>query len=284
MYRHPHFDLLMHDDGELADFINGSVYQRATLHEWPLSCVQRVIHYDARRYIYKAQSGPTVEAEFYAAARSPLLVSARTLYRDERYACLLLEHLEAPRLDALSPNPQAAVSVVDCLLDEIAQIEIARPWRNFPHYLDLRTPKKWLALIAETHKRLAGLVEAGLFHQVSLRQAQGLKAWASSPEVLEIYQGPVGLVHGDLAGDNVFCLADGSYRVVDWQRPILGPTIIDRVTLLSSLGVDPARHASPGARRMRDFLLVHWFVECAWQWFPPGRAVYDRMVAELLVE
>jgi hypothetical protein len=283
MYKHPHFDLLLHDNRELEQYIHGSVYQRVTLHEWPLSCVQRVVHYDARRYIYKAQSEPTVEAEFYAAARSKLLVGARTLYREGPYACLLLEHLEAPRLEDLHLGEEEAQVATRLILDEIAHIAPARARQALSHYLDLSTPKKWAGLVKATQARLEALVEAGTFCQVSRAAARDLENWASIPAVLNLYAGPVGLAHGDLTGDNVFVLQDGSYRVIDWQRPILAPAAVDRVALLQSLGCDAAKHTSEGALRMRNFLLIHWCVECARRWFPPGSATYDRMVAGLLV-
>ncbi len=142
MHKHPHFDLLLHDDGELAGYINGPVYQRVTLHEWPLSCVQRVVHYDARRFIYKAQSGPTVEADFYAAALSKLLVGGRTIYREGPYTCLLLENLEAPPLASLGLPEVEALRVGRDLLDEIARIG-----GKYPVYLDVSSPAKWTALV-----------------------------------------------------------------------------------------------------------------------------------------
>ncbi len=73
MHRHPYFDLMLHDDDELSALLGSRVVERTTLHEWPLSCVQRVTTADGTRIIYKAQAAPTIEPEFYAVARSPLL-------------------------------------------------------------------------------------------------------------------------------------------------------------------------------------------------------------------
>ena len=77
--------------------------ERATLHEWPLSCVQRLTTSDGARVIYKSQFGPTVEPQFYAEARSDLLVPARTIYQAKGHACMLLESVDAPLLEELYP-------------------------------------------------------------------------------------------------------------------------------------------------------------------------------------
>jgi hypothetical protein len=93
VYRHPYFDLWLHNDDELAPFVQGDIAQRVTLHQWPLSCVQRLTTVDGRTLIYKAQFGPTVESEFYANARSDLLPWAQTIYVQDGYACMLFEFM-----------------------------------------------------------------------------------------------------------------------------------------------------------------------------------------------
>ena len=40
--RHPYFDLRLHDDQELESHLSTKIVERITLHEWPLSCVQRL--------------------------------------------------------------------------------------------------------------------------------------------------------------------------------------------------------------------------------------------------
>ena len=79
MDAHPYFNLWLHSDDELSGLLTSQVVERTTLHEWPLSCVQRLRLDDGRRVIYKAQFSEGVEAAFYAAARSPLLVGCRPL-------------------------------------------------------------------------------------------------------------------------------------------------------------------------------------------------------------
>ncbi len=277
MHKHPHFDLLLHDDGELAGYINGPVYQRVTLHEWPLSCVQRLVHYDARRFIYKAQAGPTVEADFYAAARSKLLVRARTIYREGPYTCLLLENLEAPHMENLGLPEEEALRAGRELLDEIARIG-----GTIPVYLDISSPARWTALVEETLTLLMDLVNNGTFRRVNGDMVESVPGWALGKTVLTLFDGPSGLVHGDLSGDNVFLLPDG-YRVIDWQRPLLGPAGLDLATWVESLGYDPARHVTPAVLQVQNFLHLCWWAECASRWFPAGHETYDRLSAEVMI-
>lgn len=42
MHRHPHFNLWLHHSDELAVHIGAAIREQVTLHEWPLSCVQRI--------------------------------------------------------------------------------------------------------------------------------------------------------------------------------------------------------------------------------------------------
>lgn len=99
MDSHPFFDLRLHSDGELADLIGETLVERVTLHQWPLSCVQRIAGTSGKTRIYKAERGPTVEHRFYAQARSPLLPGARTVYEKDGYVCLLIEYVDAPHFD-----------------------------------------------------------------------------------------------------------------------------------------------------------------------------------------
>lgn len=55
MHRHRHFDLWLHDDEELVPLLQGQIAERVTLHEWPLSCVQRLTTAQGKKVIYKSQ-------------------------------------------------------------------------------------------------------------------------------------------------------------------------------------------------------------------------------------
>src|SRR5215813_532074 len=108
MQRHPLFDVWLHDDAELGAFVGSPIVWRMTLHEWPLSCVQRFQTDDGQLYIYKAQAPPTVGPDFYQRARSSILVKAQAIPNPHGPSALLLENVDAPRLADLQ-IPAASV-------------------------------------------------------------------------------------------------------------------------------------------------------------------------------
>ncbi|MBN1810997.1 MAG: phosphotransferase [Anaerolineae bacterium] len=275
MHRHPYFDLWLHDDDELAAFVESDVSERVTLHEWPLSCVQRLALADGRRLIYKTQFGPTVESEFYARARSEILPWAKTIYEADGHVCMLVEFVAGPRAEELGLGEEQAIRISREVVAQIAAIE-----GDLPHYLDIGDGEKWRALVYAMLRDLEGLIERNAFEVVDEAMMHHLEERAFSKPVLEVFRTSPGYVHHDLGGDNLLVLPDG-YRVIDWQRPILGPTDLDVATLLRSLGVDPLPHVGEGIVRMLDLLTVHWFAQAATRWFPAGIADYDVQIAEL---
>lgn len=276
MQRHPYFDLWLHDDDELAALVGSSVTRRTTIHEWPLSCVQRLECATGVTHIYKAQAPPTVEPAFYLHARSPLLVSAQVLPGDHGPAALLLEDVQAPCLSDLSLATPRVLAMVDGIPTQIAQIA-----GDLPATYDIRTSDQWIGYGRAISADLRALVEGGTFRQVNAAMIDQVEAHIQSSAVLTAINGPTGYVHGDLWAENVFVLADG-YRVVDWQRPIWGPVALDRATLLESVGIDPAQHVSLGVLRLRRLLLIGWYAQVARHWFSAGAAWYDSEIAQLV--
>jgi len=278
MHRHRTFDLVLHDDEELSALLGCCSTDRRTLHEWPLSCVQRVTTPDATRMIYKAQAAPTIEPEFYAAARSPLLPRVRTVYRTERHACLLIEFIDGPRLADLRLPAAEIVRIGRILVEAIAHIA-GKP----PTVLDVGSPEAWTAVAESMLGALRGLVDAGRFIAVDVGLLRAIERAAASQSVLDAVSAPASLIHSDLGGDNVFVLGE-SYRVIDWQYPKRGPADLDLAILLESIGLDPRDSVDAGIVRLMGLLRILWLTECATRWFPPGVESYDRQIAQLATQ
>lgn len=276
MQRHPYFDLWLHDDDELAALIGSPLTQRTTIHEWPLSCVQRIRCVAGQSYVYKVQAPPTVEPAFYQHARSPLLVGAQVLPGPDGPAALLLEDVQAPSLEDLPLAEPARLEMVNAVLTQITQIE-----GDLPALGDVRTPAGWLAYGQAIVEDLRALVADGAFSRVTAPMIDRVSACVQSPAVRSTVDGPMGYVHADLCAENVLVLPDG-YRVVDWQRPIWGPVALDRATLLESLGIDPAQYVAAGVLQLRTLLLIGWFAQTARRWFPDGASTYDTEIAGLI--
>ena len=275
MHQHPYFNLRLHDDAELERLVGAALARRQTLHEWPLSCVHKLTLADGRCLVYKAAYGPTVEAEFYARAHSPLLLPARTVYQQDGYACLLLEWVGAPRLEDLALPEGEMLALIEEILDAIASIQ-----GDLPYYLDLRSASAWQDAMDEMLANLQRLLEEGKLHQLTAQALQAFQGWAQAPEVLEALAENPGLAHTDLGGDNILVTPQG-LRVIDWQRPIHGPRALDRLRLLESAGIGLDGRVSTGILRVQRLLSIHWLAEAASRWFPEGVETYDRQIALL---
>ena len=281
MQRHPYFDRWLHDVEELVPLVGSEIVERVTLHEWPLSCVQRLTLAGGRRLIYKTQYGPTVEPEVYAHVRSDLLPWGETIYRADghagKHACMLIEYVDAPTFEDLAPSEEDTARVGCEVQARIAAIAGERP-----HYIDISDEARWADYVKAMLGELSGLIECGAFTIVTPAMVRNLARCARSAPVLDAIRARTGYVHRDLSADNILVLPEGGYRVIDWQRPILGPVGLDRVDLLNSLGYDPLHHVEAGVVQVWRLLSIGWLVEAKVRWFPEGQS-YDQQVADLAV-
>jgi thiamine kinase-like enzyme len=90
-----------------------------------------------------------------------------------------------------------------------------------------------------------------------------------------------GFVHNDLRSDNIFVMPDG-YRLIDWQRPVIGPKELDLAALLASLNRDARRFVDQSIVWIMYLLRIEWCTECAVRWFPEGQDSYDRSIHRLI--
>jgi hypothetical protein len=273
MVKDEDFDLLLHDDRELENLIGGDIVERTTIHKWPLSNVQRLKLSDGRKFIYKAQAGPTVEGEFYSKARSPLLVPARILHDAAGgYLCLLLDYVDAPLLRELKLSEEETLATAREITGQIAAIKV-----TLSPMVDLRGPAKWEAFAGETIAMLDGLVKDGRFKATTETMVRRIESLARSDLVLAAIADRSAFLHGDLNGGNVFKCPDG-YRVIDWTRPRWGPGELDCVEMMMKGGFNPLRHFARGLVMVSVFLGINWAAQCQLRWFREGH--YDEWVAK----
>ena len=275
MHRHRHFNLWLHDDEELVSLLQSHISERLPLHEWPLSCVQRLTTSDGRKVIYKTQFGPTVESEFYANARSDLLPLGKTIHESDGHVCMLFEFVDRPLIEELGLSEEEVAQIGRAVMKQIAAIP-----GELPHFVDVSTEEKWRKLIAATLNDIEALIDQGKFSLVDGATVRSLERWAFSGSVLSAIRANPGTVHGDLSGDNLFVLPDG-YRLIDWQRPMLGPADLNLAHLLHSLDFDPSRYVDEGVVCVMYFLWIHWITQCAMRWIPQAIRTYENHIARL---
>jgi thiamine kinase-like enzyme len=277
MYQHKYFNLRLHDNVELEEILRAKIVERRTLHEWPLSCVEQVITNDGRKWVYKSQFGPTVEPQFYANAKSKLLVDGKTLFKSESgFVNMLFEYIEAPRIEDLNLSDNAIMAAWDNISQGIAKIE-----GKLPYYHDISEKKLWEELMETMLENLEKLVFQGSFQRVDHIALRKLRNWAFYEEVVAALGRNIGFVHNDLSSSNVFVMPDG-YRLIDWQRPVIGPKVLDLAALLASLNREATRFVDPSIVWIMYLLRIEWFTECAVRWFPEGQDSYDSSIHRLI--
>jgi hypothetical protein len=253
MHEHPLFpDLLVHDDPELGAALGGSIAQRTLVHEWPLTRTEDVRLTDGRRFAYKAQLPPTVEPEFYAQSTSPLLSPHRDLGRVGRTAFLATEWIVAPTLRGSGLSESEFVARAREVVRGIGAIG-----GNAPAFLDMSTPNALGEAVGITADRLAALIASGRFANIATDAPPRLASWGHAAALVDAATSNIQLTHGDLSPEEVFVTADG-FRVIDWQRPVLGPTELDLVSLLRFRRIDPLRYVRPEVVQLSWFMLLHW--------------------------
>jgi len=277
MYQHKYFNLRLHDNVELEEILRVKIVERRTLHEWPLSCVEQVITSEGRKWVYKSQFGPTVESQFYGNAKSKLLVAGKTLYKSESgFVNMLFEFIDAPRIEDLHLSDNAIIAAWNNLSQNIAKME-----GTLPYYHDISEQKLWKELMETMLENLEKLILQGSFQRVDNVALGKLRKWAFHEEVVAALEKNIGFVHNDLSSNNVFVMPDG-YRLIDWQRPIIGPKELDLATLLDSLNREVNRFVDQGIVWIMCLLRIEWFTECAVHWFPEGQDSYDSSIHRLI--
>ena len=277
MQEHPYFDLRLHSDDALAEQIGEPLAERVTLHEWPLSCVQCIIGCSGHKWIYKAESGPTVEHRFYAQASSPLLPTVDTLYDRDGYVCLLIEYIDADHFDPTGLSDQNIVQIGKSLVRSIAQIE-----GDLPAYWVVDSAQ-WRQTVSGMQHLFTTLVDDGVFLHVSRDAVDTVMQACKDATLVDCLTQDIGLVHGDLTADNVLvATGDGAFlKLIDWQYVLRGPRLLDLSTFLDSLGIDPLPHVGLPIVKLMLLMRIHWLVECAARWFVAGAPTYDRDIARM---
>jgi hypothetical protein len=258
-------NIRMHSDQELADILGACIVSRNTIHEWPLSCVQKLTLDNGRDLIYKSQLPPTVEPDFYEHAVSRLLPACQVIGKLDDCDTMIIDWLDAPLLsdEVLSTN-----ELIEHGKHIIAQIRDIGG--DLPVYLNIGSDSAWLNTVQTTMEKLNILITDGRFNISDHNALENLRRWSRSDQVLEAITCNPHVIHGDLKADQVF-LVDGEYRIIDWQRPYVAPSEVDFVSLLINQHVEPYPIVKKAVIDIFWFLRLHWAIEAQFTLFPDKR-------------
>ena len=278
MLKHPSIaGIVLHSDAELTDALGAGIRRRSTIHEWPLSCVQKVELEDGARFAYKSQLPPTVEPTFYEKASSPLLPGHRLLEAVGDCQTMVIDWIDAPALhdvlngaDDLLARGRDIVAAIGGIAGEL------------PFYLDVSTADAWTGEVEIALGKTTKLIHDGRFPSIDTDMVRRVRAWATDPQVVDRLTRDTRIVNSDLRTDQVLVTADG-YRVLDWQRPVLATPDLDLVSLLLSENVDPRRFVHADADRMYWMLRLHWTALAQHDLFPDfTRPFFDQWADEAI--
>ncbi|HEU0294807.1 MAG TPA: phosphotransferase [Anaerolineales bacterium] len=278
--KHPYFDLWLHSTDELERILQIRIATRETIHDWPLSTVQRITTEDGYSIIYKVQHLAMVEPRFYRSATSKLLPKSEDLGAIHGCQAMIFEFIDGERLAECNVDEAGLIRIGRELQTEIQDIK-----GDLPLFRDIGNRQKWIGFAESVLIRLADLMERRIFQNVSTSLVQELRDWAYQSAVVDIVNKESCLTHGDLNGENIFVLPDG-YKLIDWQRPCRAPYDVDMVGLLLDKGFNPSLHVNREVIQIFHFLRIDWFTQCRASLFPEGLS-YERSVisaAETLLE
>jgi hypothetical protein len=270
--RHPVFArILMHSDAELGQALGAGIVDRKTVHQWPLSCVQRLVLANGRKLAYKSQLPPTVESQFYASISSTLLPGHRLLTKTDDCEIMTIDWIDAPLLRNSVCTDADLVRHGRRIISEIGEIR-GEP----PIYLNLATAYAWLSSAEAAIYKLRKLIETGWFRSTTPDEVEEIRKWVESSDVVNTVTDHTRLVHGDLKASQVFVAGDG-YRVIDWPRPIIGPPEVDLVSLLVGERIDPRSWVNPVLVGVFWFQFLCWAVHAQFDLFPDLEgSLFDR--------
>jgi hypothetical protein len=259
---HPYFDLELLDDNTLNHYLPTPMIARRTIHEWPLSCVQQITCQDATQHIYKSQRAPSVESDIYSMVTAPHILPATIIQQHH----LLLPFIVATPIP-IDDGERIAAYIRTAIATMPAQM---------PVYRMLDTVRAWQALIDQTISTLRQLVNTATFTHLTHNDIAYIEARAHHPDIYALWQGEIGVVHGDLMRANLVHSPQQIY-VIDWQRPMYAPTVIDAWMLEQALQL-PIR-TPPMTQMLCTILEICWLTESATQWNPAGTNHYDKYMA-----
>jgi len=272
--KHPYFDLMVPTDQLLLSRVGLLVQERNTCHEWPLSCVERIVFAGGITKYCKSMRSPSMEVEVYTNLTSPVLVPHLVVSKNGPYSTLLLDAFPGQRLSREHLHERGLSELIESL-----RAHITSPPGKLPIFVDLSSASQVQehldVMLTSLHRRF-GAETATSIDPSLLRVAQEC---AHSEPIRDAFIQGIVYSNGDLSADNIV-VAGREILVIDWQFPRLASLNVELVNLYTSLGIDPLSRLSKAEVAAGLLCKVRWFAECADRWLT--HCQYQDQITELL--
>ena len=242
----------LHSTDSIQEAIGRGVISRTTIHQWQLSVVQKLVFDDQSIYAYKANLPPSVENDFYRRSNTDLLPEHIQLPQVASTQGLLLKWIHFPAISDLTLEQIDLCSLCELVVDRLGSMS-----GSLPFHTDISSRVRWEDYISRMLARFETYFLRNQNGSVPRSATRYISSFADNKKILEILCKSTRLIHGDLKSDQIF-VSSGNIKVIDWQRPVVGPASLDLASLLISLGIDPSGKVSP------EILQVHWILFTGW--------------------
>jgi len=222
-------NIWIHDDKRLEKLMKGKIISREKLHQWPLSYVEKVALDNNAQFVYKSQnSDSSVEKEFYSKIKMPFLTSPTYFETYENCDIMVFPYLDYPKPENVSEiELEQIVLKVNRMIQGIS---------DMPVFFDLSSAEK-LTQIIDTVS--VCFDERGRSHNISL-----LKKWVFEKSHTCYDNQETGNVHGDLSMSNILIDNDELRYILDWQRPMKAPILLENALAFRLAGYDAIKRYS----------------------------------------
>ena len=224
--REEFLNIWIHGDEQLEELLNEKIISREKLNQWPLSYVEKVNLRNNTRFVYKSQySAASVEKEFYSKFKKPFLVSP--IYSETYKNCdiMILPYCDYP--------PLGEVSEIELERIILNISRIIQDLSDMPVFFDLSSAEKLTKIIDYV---CIIFEEKGENQNVAV-----LKNWISKKSHYCYDNQQIGNVHGDLNAANIL-IENGEPRyILDWQRPMIAPVVLESALAFRLAGYDSVK-------------------------------------------
>ena len=278
MKKHPFFDLLLPDISDLVFILDNPLSSRTVLREWPLSSVETLVSENGAKYILKSVRFPcTQELSFYQAVESHHTPNVTPVLISKFHASFLYPFKEGIHPKDLAHSHEGFQQMAQDIHSWIERLPL-----TLPVYLDISTPfnwNKWTIKFLVDFLAFLNLTEVS---NCNKNDYLILNRIINKPSLMEFALTDTCYTHGDFSQDNILILPKGDFFVLDWQRSLITSPLVDHVSFLESLNIDPLQSLPAESVILTNFLKINWLLDCSLNWFPPGVLTYDQQIKQLI--